>query len=425
MFVIESAIARVAEELGVPPEEIQEKNLLQDGDTFPYGQIAEECRSRSTWREAVDGYGLPAIRKGIEAFNEAHFETKKGLAVMPVCFGISFTAIPKNQAGALIHVYTDGSVSVSTGGVEMGQGLSTNIAVIVARALGIGAGRVKIESTSTARVANMSPSAASATTLLNGNAALRAAQQILGRLKETAARELGGADPEQVSVADERVLLKGAETGWDWKKLVSAAYLARVDLSSHGFFSTPEIWFDKGREKGSPFAYHAYGTAIVEVTLDCLRGVYDIDAVRIVHDLGRPLNEKVDLGQIEGGLAQGLGWMTLEDLRFGSDGRLLSSALATYKVPDVYFMPDVLEVRFLEDSYNRLGPFGSKAVGEPPLMYGIGAFFALRAAMRAFAEKDYDFSLPLTPERVLMELHREERKGESPPSRALLGARQR
>jgi len=187
---------------------------------------------------------------------------------------------------------------------------------------------------------------------------------------------------------------------------VQTAHLNRIDLSAHGFFATPEIYFDKIKEKGHPFAYHIFGTAIIEVTLDCLRGTYDIDSVKIVHDLGRPLSELVDRGQIEGGLAQGLGWMTIEDLSFNEKGQLLSGALATYKVPDVYFMPDDIELTFLEDEGNTLGPYGNKAVGEPPLMYGIGVFFAIRCAMRAFRpQKEFALASPLTPERVLLQLY--------------------
>ncbi len=408
MFVIESAIAKVAEALDLPREEVQRRNLLDDGDLFPYGQRVLEGRAIRTWDEAAEAFELEQIRRRVEDFNRDHFATKKGLAVMPICFGISFTNTPLNQASALVHVYTDGSVSVSTGGVEMGQGLITNIAQITAMTFGIAPERIKVESTNTTRVANMSPSAASATTLLNGNAAMKAAEEIRERLKAVVAAELGVPAIELVKIVDEKVLFNGHETGWTWERLVQQAYLSRESLSAQAFFATPNIWFDKDNEKGRPFAYHTFGTALTEVTLDAVRGTYDVDAVKIVHDLGRPLNEKVDLGQIEGGLAQGLGWMTMEELRYGDDGRILSGALATYKVPDVYFMPDDLQVRFLENAGNPLGPFHSKAVGEPPLMYGIGVFFALRDAMQAFRrDPSYSFSAPLTPEKVLMEIHKD------------------
>lgn len=406
MFVIESALARVAETLEIPREELQRRNLLRDGDEFPYGQIVLEGRAGRTWDEAAAAYDLAEVRRRIETFNQGSAGEKKGFSVMPICFGISFTATHMNQAGCLLHVYTDGSVGVTTGGVEMGQGLTTNIAVVVSRALGIRPERIKVESTNTTRVANMSPSAASSTTLLNGNAALLAAQKIQEGLLELVAKDLAVTDLDTLTLVDERVLVDGLATDWTWERLVEAAYLARVPLSAHQHFKTPNIWYDEALEKGRPFAYHVFGTAITEVTLDCLRGIYRIDSVKILHDLGRSLNEKVDLGQVEGGLAQGLGWMTVEDLRFDPSGHILSHALATYKVPDVDFMPDDLEVRFLENAGNPLGPFHSKAVGEPPLMYGIGVYFAIRHAMRAFGAKlEEPFVAPLTPERVLLGLH--------------------
>ncbi|MBO6574395.1 MAG: molybdopterin-dependent oxidoreductase [Rhodothermales bacterium] len=405
MFVIEAALARLSEVSGIPRATLQERNLLRPGDVFPYGQPVEDNRTRRAWHRAVQRFRLEERLAAAETFNAQHFAVKKGVAVMPVTFGISFTTTFLNQAGALVHVYTDGSVSVTTGGVEMGQGLTTNIALTVAKAFGIDPSRVRVETTNTTRVANMSPSAASSTTLLNGNAALEACRQIRERLLRVGAG-LVETDLSTLDIKADRLLKDGLPTDIAWEDLVAAAYLKRIDLSAHGFFATPGIHFDKVQETGHPFAYHAGGTAIVEVTLDCLRGRYAIDAVRIVHDVGRPLSRTVDLGQVEGGLAQGLGWMTVEDLQYDDRGRLMSKNLASYKVPDAFFMSDTLEVEFLDDADEVLGPFGSKAVGEPPLMYGIGVFFALREAMRAFApEARLPFHAPLTPERVLMGIH--------------------
>jgi xanthine dehydrogenase large subunit len=411
MFAIESAIAKVAETLGIPREEIQRKNLLQAGDRFPYGQELATNRPRQTWAEMEQTYHLEAIKNQIAEYNASHFETKKGYAVMPICFGISFTATFLNQASALVHVYTDGSVGVTTGGVEMGQGLSTKIAAIASKAFGISLQRIKIESTNTTRIANMSASAASVTTDLNGNATLLAIAQILDRLKALAAKELGVSDVENIAIVNEKVVYAGKETDLTWEHLVKAANLARINLSAHAFYATPGLEFDRDREKGHPFAYHVCGTAIVEITLDCLRGTYEIDAVKIVHDLGRSVNELVDIGQVEGGLAQGLGWMTIEDLQFNAKGQLLSNNLANYKVPDIYFMPDRIDIKFLENDDNSPAPYGSKAVGEPPFMYGIGVFFAIRQAMKAFQSKgELAFVSPLTPERVLCELYADELK---------------
>jgi xanthine dehydrogenase large subunit len=406
MFVIESAIAKAAGALSIPREEIQKKNLLQDGDFFPYGQKAKNAHARRTWQFAEEKYDLNDIRKRVDIYNREHFETKKGFAVMPICFGISFTATFMNQGSSLVHVYTDGSVSITTGGVEMGQGINTKIVNIAARAFGISEEGVKIESTNTTRIANMSPTAASASTDLYGKATLSAVGQILERLKSVAAKELKVANEDKLTISGEKILYDGRETGWNWAKLVQAAYFSRVALSAHAFYATPEIFFDKTKEKGHPFAYHVFGTAIIEVSVDCIRGTYDIDSIKIVHDLCRPVNRLVDLGQIEGGLAQGLGWMTMEDLQYDEKGRLLSNALASYKVPEVYFMPDDLQIALLEDRENQWGPYGSKAVGEPPLMYGIGIFFAIRSAMRAFKpQQEFGFHAPMTPERVLLELY--------------------
>jgi len=357
-----------------------------------------------TWDDAATSFELDAWRERVDAFNRTSFDRKKGLAVMPVVFGISFTKTHLNQAAALVHVYTDGSVSVSNGGIEMGQGLTTNLATIACRELGCSLDRVRVESTNTTRVANMSPSAASATTDLNGNATIDACQQILARLYVLLAGELDEPDASKLAFRDEVLFHDGAATEWTWTKAVMHAYLSRVDLSAHGFYATPDIHFDATIEKGRPFAYHVYGTAITQVTVDCIRGTYDVEAVKLVHNLGRTINPLVDLGQIEGGLAQGIGWMTLEELAYSEDGKLLSFALSTYKAPDVYCTPEI-EVKFLEGP-NPTGPHGSKAVGEPPLMYGIGAYFAIRDALRAWdSSRDYAFDAPATPEKVLLALH--------------------
>ncbi len=401
MFVIEAAIAKAAETIGVPREEIQFKNLLREGDSFPYGQKTEGCHSRRCWEEAVDEFDYAGMRAAVDEFNANNSRDKKGLAIMPICFGIAFTKTFMNQASALIHCYPDGSVVLSTGGVEMGQGVNSKLINICAKEFGISDSRVRVETTNTTRIANMSPSAASATTDLNGNATILAVKQIWERLRDLAATKLGITDVGDITLENEVVYFRGEATEITWPELTQLAYFSRVGLSAHAFYATPNIWFDAAKESGRPFAYHVYGAAIVQANVDCLRGVYDIESVRIVHDLGRPINEVVDIGQVEGGLAQGLGWMTLEELAYGDDGRILSHALSTYKAPDVFYMPDDLQVRWVTDD-SPTGPYGSKAVGEPPLMYGIGAFFAIRDAMRAFRDDDYEFSAPLTPEKVLL-----------------------
>ncbi len=407
MYVIEAAIAKAADAMGIEASRIQRANLLRDGDVFHYGQVVERSRAERTWDELVSSFDVDGIRHRVDEHNRRNFAVKKGCALMPVCFGISFTKSHLNQGNALVHVYADGSVSVTTGGIEMGQGISSNVASVVARTFGISRRRVRVESTNTTRVANMSPSAASATTDLNGNAAIIAVETILDGMREVAAGDLRVPDPAAVTVADEQVRVGGEPAGMSWTDLVGLTYRARRRLSAHGYYTTPGLHYDEEREHGHPFAYHVYGTAVFEVTVDCLRGTYAVDQVKIVHDLGRTINPDVDRGQVEGGLAQGMGWMTMEDLQWDAEGRCLSHALSTYKAPDVYFMPDDMAVRFLEPEDNPYGPLGAKAVGEPPLMYGIGVFFALRNAMKAFRpDADLTLDAPMTPERVLLDLHR-------------------
>ena len=379
MFIMEAAIDAAARELGVPAHELQRRNLLREESTFPYGMTAENCRAERCWDEADRAHGIAALVNAASAHNARNAATKKGVAVMPICFGISFTNTSMNQAGALVHVYTDGSVGVSTGAVEMGQGVNQKIRHIVAATLGVNLDRVRIETTNTTRVANTSPTAASSGADMNGAAAQEACRQIHKRLRAF--------DPDEN----------------DWDKLIAAAHLARIDLSAHAFYATPRLHFDKTTEKGRPFAYHVYGTAITEVTLDVLRGTAVIDAVKLVHDGGRSLDEAIDRGQVEGALAQGLGWMLLEEVRWDAEGRLLHDTAGKYKVPDLGFLPPVIDVAFLADTDNPEAVLGSKAVGEPPLMYGIGAFFALRNAIAA-ARTDIDVSCteaPLTPERTM------------------------
>lgn len=404
MFVIESAIAKAAEELGVDKAVIQKKNLLQTGDEFPYGQKAVS-EARECWTKAEALYGTEALKEEVASFNAKSKLHKKGLSFMPVCFGISFTKTLMNQARALVHVYTDGSVGVSTGAVEMGQGVNTKMLQVAAQVFSVHPDKVKIHSTSTFRIANTSPSAASATADLNGKAVQMACTEILSRLKRRAAERLE-AGVECIQLRDDFVWLSGEKTEISWENLVLDAYFNRVSLSGHAHYATPHIHFDGTTEKGHPFAYHVYGTAITVVTVDCLRGTYAFDAVKIVHDFGSSMNPVIDRGQIEGGLVQGMGWMTMEEIVFDKEGRLRSGALSTYKVPDIYSVPKEIAIEYLQTEKENLALFRSKAVGEPPLMYGIGAFFAIRDAVRAFnPSASPAFAAPFTPEKVLLSLY--------------------
>jgi xanthine dehydrogenase large subunit len=402
MFVMESAIQKAAEKMKTRASLIQARNLLNEKDTFPYGMEVENCRARRCWQEADQRYGFENILRDAERFNTEHSLQKKGVAVMPVCFGISFTNTGMNQAGALVHVYTDGSVGVSTAAVEMGQGVNMKILAVVARTFSIEPGRIKIETTNTTRVANTSPTAASAGADLNGKAAEIACHQILARLKKVAAEWIEHDNPEDLELKDEALYLNGKKTGISWSQLVNHAYWQRVNLSAQGFYATPGIYFDRVREQGKPFAYHVFGTAVFQVTLDCLRGTYETDAVRVVHDGGKSLNFLVDRGQAEGGIVQGIGWMTMEELLFHKNGRLLTDNTSTYKIPDIKSTPGILQIHFLEDAGNPKAVMSSKAIGEPPFMYGIGVYFAVLDALKAFRpDKKLFFNSPITPEKIL------------------------
>jgi xanthine dehydrogenase large subunit len=405
MFVIEAAIDYAAKQLGIEAAVIQRKNMVKDGSEFPYGQIVENSEAAKCWDEVIAKYDIKNLRAEIESFNQQNKFFKKGLSLMPVCFGISFTNTMMNNARALVHVYSDGSVGVSTGAVEMGQGVNSKMIQVAARTLGIHADKIKLESTNTSRVANTSPSAASATADLNGKAVLDGCIQINERL-HAFIKTISGNEQDKVEVKDEVVYINNAPSEYNWKQIIQQAFFKRINLSAKGHYSTPVIHFDKTKEKGHPFAYHVYGTAITIVTVDCLRGTYELDAVHVVHDAGVSINPTVDLGQCEGGIVQGIGWMTMEEVVYNENGKLLSNALSTYKIPDIYSVPKQLDVHFLETANDNLAVLKSKAVGEPPLMYGIGAYFAIRNAVLTFNPKSsITYNAPITPEKVLMGLY--------------------
>jgi xanthine dehydrogenase large subunit len=405
MFVIEAAIAKAAQALGVSAREIQRRNLMQEGSEFSYGQIADHVLAKEAWELAETSFDFDKQQAEIDAFNTKSETHKKGMAIMPICFGISFTNTPMNHARALVHVYQDGSVGVSTGGVEMGQGLNTKMVQVAAAVFGIGVERIKLESTNTTRVANTSPSAASATADLNGKALEIGCNAILERIKEKASRILKS-KPEAITIENEAVLNNGKATDLNWKQLIHQCHWDRVNLSESGHYATPNIHYDKTKEKGHPFAYHVYGTAAVMVTVDCIRGTYVVDAVKLVHDFGKRMNDAVDIGQIEGGVVQGLGWMTMEEIVYNDKGKLLSNALSTYKVPDIHSVPKEITVEALPTDGHPLAIRRSKAVGEPPLMYGIGVYFAIQNAIKAFRpDARMVFDAPYTPEKVLMSFY--------------------
>lgn len=402
IFVLEAAIRRAARQLGIAPESLQRQNLLHTGDAFPYGMTAADDRATACWDELSSHFDLAGRQQAVAQFNASGGTLRKGLTVVPVCFGISFTATLLNQAKALLHVYADGSVSITTGAVDMGQGVQHRIRRVVALTLGVDEARVHVASTSTRSVANVSPTAASTGADLNGEAARQAALRILAGLRPLAAELLACPPAAVVFAHDAATQADGRRIAWP--ELIVAAYARRVPLSALAHYATPGLHFDPSANQGRPFAYHVMGAALVEATVDVLRGTGRIDRVAVVHDVGLSLDPTLDRGQIEGAIVQGIGWMTSEEILYDENGRLLTDTLASYKIPDLYDAP-AIDIRLRQDA-GAAGLLGSKAVGEPPLIYGLGAYFALRAAMAAWRPlPDEVQQTPLTAERIFTQLH--------------------
>ncbi len=405
MFVMEAAIHKASIETGLAVQHIQKINLLKKGDSFPYGMLYSCNETQTSWEILEQVAEVSTTRDSIKKFNENNKYMKKGISMMPVCFGISFTSTFLNQANALVHVYTDGSVGISTSAVEMGQGVNSRIRQVAAEIFSIPVERTKVESTNTSRTANTSPTAASSGADMNGNATKIACEKIKERLLEVAAKELNK-DKKHLTLNNSSVLCNNNLTDLSWTQLVTIVYMSRISLSCHAHYATPGIHFDKTKEKGRPFAYHVTGTAVTEVTVDNLLGTYKVDRVTIVHHGGDQLNPLLDQGQVEGALLQGIGWVTMEELKWHEKSkRLQADSLATYKIPDISFTPESVTILFAkgEELDSNIGLKGSKAIGEPPFMYGIGTWFALVEAMRAYNPKlVLDYSSPLTPEKVLM-----------------------
>ncbi len=406
-FAIEAAVQLAADKLGIPAWQIQEKNLIKDGDEFPYGQIAENAEAINSLKSADKHFNIERKYEEIQKFNKENTNYKKGMSVTPLCFGISFTNTGLNQARALVHIYTDGSIGISTGAIEMGQGVNTKIKQVASQVFSVPVSPIKLETRNTTRVANTSPTAASSGADLNGKAVEIAANALLKRLKETAA-EILNTDFKNIEIKNEFVYLKDEKTELNWDKLVSEAYWKRVKLSEKGHYATPEIHFDKTKEKGHPFAYHVYGTSITTTKIDTIRGTYEIESVDIVHDFGKSMNIFLDKGQIEGALIQGIGWLTIEEIRHNEKGQLSANALSTYKVPDIHSVPKNVNIEELETESSKHAILKSKAVGEPPFIYGTGSFFAVQNAIKAF-NPNYkpDFKAPMTHEKVLISLYQE------------------
>ncbi|MDN6180032.1 MAG: xanthine dehydrogenase molybdopterin binding subunit [Halomonas subglaciescola] len=419
MMIIERAMDDIARYVGEDPLTVRKRNLYRksDADGTPrnlthYGQRVEQLSLLHDIVAQVESESdYWARRREITRFNAQSPIIKRGLSLTPVKFGISFTAQHLNQAGALLHVYTDGSVMINHGGTEMGQGLHTKVCQVVARELGLDLEQVRITATRTDKVPNTSPTAASSGTDLNGMAARDAAAKLRERLFDFAAAHFehaaGGLDRETMRLEHGQLVsgMGEAEQRIDWGELVQAAYLGRISLSEKGFYATPLIHYDRATGRGRPFYYYAHGAAVSEVEVDTLSGEYRVSRVDIIHDVGDSLNPAIDIGQIEGGFIQGMGWLTSEELKWNDKGQLTTVGPSTYKIPAFGDLPETFNVKLLEGHPNsQANIYRSKAVGEPPFMLAISLWSALRDALASLA--DYRFcpvlDTPATPERVLM-----------------------
>ena len=412
MVGAERVIDEIAFALGKDPLEIRKLNFYDamgvegERNLTPYHQKVEDCIIQRIVAELEESADYAGRRREIAAFNANSPVVKRGLALTPVKFGISFTKTEANQAGALVHVYTDGSVHMNHGGTEMGQGLHIKVAQVVAEEFQIDLDRVKITATTTGKVPNTSPTAASSGADLNGMAAQDAARQIKNRLIDFAA-ETHQISKDQVVFLPNRVRIGNAEISFN--ELVKQAYLNRVQLSAAGFYKTPKIHWDRNKGRGHAFYYFAYGAACSEVSVDTLTGEYVVERTDILHDAGRSLNEAIDIGQVEGGFIQGMGWLTTEELWWDGKGRLRTHAPSTYKIPLASDRPKVFNVA-LTDWSQAYEPtvHRSKAVGEPPLPLGLSVLHAISDAVASVADHKIcpRLDAPATPERVLMTVER-------------------
>jgi xanthine dehydrogenase large subunit len=398
---IERVIDAIAWHLDLDPLDVRKANLYRSGgDVTPYGQTVEDHDViHRLIAQLEDSSAYRERRKEIEKFNAASPILKRGIALTPVKFGISFTLTHLNQAGALVHVYQDGSVHLNHGGTEMGQGLFQKIAQIAAEEFGIALERVRITATSTDKVPNTSATAASAGTDLNGMAVQIACREIKARLSQFAASTWNIAE-DLIEFRDDQVFIGNENISFG--ELAKRAHGARVHLSAAGFYKTPKLHWDRARAKGRPFLYYAHGAACSEVVIDVTTGEMKVRRVDILHDVGRSLNPAIDIGQIEGGFVQGMGWLTTEELVYDAEGRLTTHAPSTYKIPVASDVPDDFRVALFENENQEATIYRSKAVGEPPLMLAISVFAAIADAVHSLDPgKPVLLDAPATPESIL------------------------
>ncbi|MBN2175535.1 MAG: xanthine dehydrogenase molybdopterin binding subunit [Bacteroidales bacterium] len=408
MAVIENIIDRIARYLGKDPLEIRKINFYKEDkdNTTHYGQQVENNRLTALYEQLISTSEYFERRSQINQFNQFNRFTKRGLALTPVKFGISFTTSFLNQAGALVHIYKDGTVQVNHGGTEMGQGLHTKILQVAASEFGIDPRFIKVTATNTSKVPNTSATAASSGSDLNGMAVKNAMGKLKNRLSKIAAKVAfkGNSKPNHIQFENNFVFdTKHSENKIPFPELINLAYLNQISLSATGFYKTPNIHYDKAKGKGHPFHYFAFGMAVTEVEVDTLTGCAKVLRTDILHDAGKSLNERIDMGQIEGGFVQGLGWVTTEDLKYDANGNLLNHSPDTYKIPTIQDIPKDFRVDFLKNVPNPNTIKQSKAVGEPPFMLALSVWLAIKDAISAVGNHRFEpeFSLPATNEVIL------------------------
>lgn len=401
MFAIEYVMEDIARTLNKDPLEIRKRNFygIDDRNVTQYGQVVDDNIAPEIVAKLERDSDYVARRAEIEAFNINSDVLKRGIALTPVKFGISFTSTILNQAGALVHVYKDGSVHLNHGGTEMGQGLYIKVAQVVADEFGIDIGKIRITAADTSKVPNASATAASSGSDMNGKAAQVAAAKIKSRLTGFACRYFSVNEADVEFAADSvRVGKKSVR----FADLVHMAWADRVSLSATGYYKTPKIHYDRETFSGRPFFYFAYGAAVSEVIVDTLTGEHRILRVDIVHDCGDSLNPAIDLGQVEGGFVQGAGWLTAEELWWNDAGELKTHAPSTYKIPTCSDLAIDFRVQLLDSAANREDTiYRSKAVGEPPLMLALSVFHAIRDAIATTENPTPRLDAPATPEAVL------------------------
>ena len=409
MFGIETIIEQIANDIGKDPLDVRMLNIYQDPAVSgnpatmvtQYGQTIADWVGDKVITQVASEAKYRERRDSVNAFNKVNKRRKRGLALVPLKFGISFTATMLNQGGALLNIYMDGSVSVNHGGTEMGQGLNTKMAQVCADGLGIDLSYVRVTGTDTQKVPNASATSASSGADINGAAIMNATAQMRARLAPVAANMLGCKDTE-VNFANN--MAHGGGKSVEWTAVAKQAWLDRVGLSVAGFYMTPEIKYDFATLTGHAFYYYCYGASVSEVEIDTRTGEWWLKAVDIVHDAGKSINPAIDKGQIEGGYVQGMGWLTMEECIWDKKGKFLTHGPSTYKIPVAGDIPEHFNVTLFDGSNLKPTPFNSKAVGEPPLMLALSTFFALRDAVSASADHQtvVHMSAPATPEKILM-----------------------